>query len=186
MTGNEMVIGLVVVYLVIGVGVAGWLGRLGHPPATAMSAVVAWPLMWSTTGTAASGVAPGPHHARIAACFEALTRTLREEPAAVGLVGSGDLSVLRHSLERADARIAAVDRLLAEPGLRDEPGARALQEARAKAADQVEAVLAGVLQLRVQVGLLALAGDTAGVRARLGELTARVRALEEIEGPVGS
>ncbi len=181
MSPNLLVATLLGLYLLVGLGVAGRLNQLGYPGLTAASAMVAWPLLWSATSTAPSGLAPGPHHARIQACLEALARTVREEPAASTVVGPAELDSLRRSLFRADARIAAVDHLLNEPGLSDEPGVQALRQARNRASDQVEAVLAGVLQLRVQVGLLALAGDTAGVRARLGDLSSRVAALEELE-----
>ena len=58
--------------------------------------------------------------------------------------------------------------------------AERLQAARDKAAAEVEAVLKGLVQLRVQLGLVALAGETGPVRDRLMELSARLTALEEV------
>jgi hypothetical protein len=58
--------------------------------------------------------------------------------------------------------------------------ALALRQARARSAGEIEAVLAGVLQLRLQIGLLALAGDDRAARQRLAELRDRARALEEL------
>jgi hypothetical protein len=95
-------------------------------------------------------------------------------------VPAEELVALDAALRRADARIATVDRLLGEEALRGDPLAAQLERARDFAADEVEAVLRGVVQLRVQVGLVALAGDTVPVRDRMRELAARVRAIEEL------
>jgi len=74
--------------------------------------------------------------------------------------------------------VEVADRILGDGG----EGLDALQAARGRAAAEIEEVLAGVGLLRVQVGLLTLAGDTTPVRARLVELQARVAALEEVAG----
>ena len=42
-------------------------------------------------------------------------------------------------------------------------------------------MLKQLVTVRVQLGLVALAGDTSSVRAHLVELAARARALEEVE-----
>lgn len=175
MNANLVVVILLGVYLLIGGGMVATLLRRGQPAATALSALVAWPLLVSGDPSATPS---GPYWSRIAATFEALQRALPGEASA--LLTPADLAVLRSSLERADQRIAVVDRLLADPVLAAEPSSGRLLEARSRAAAELEAVLGGVIQLRVSVGLLTLAGDTAGVRARLGELSARVRALEEL------
>jgi hypothetical protein len=55
-----------------------------------------------------------------------------------------------------------------------------LRRAREHAHRELEAVLAGLLQLRVQLGLFTLAGESEPVRERLAELEARVAALAEL------
>jgi hypothetical protein len=111
----------------------------------------------------------GPYAGRIAAAFAALAGADLDPVA---------LARVRDALLRADARVALVDRMLAELG--PDPEAARLVEARARAADEIEAVLRGVAQLRVQLGLVALAGDTAPARRAMAELAARVGALEEL------
>jgi hypothetical protein len=71
-----------------------------------------------------------------------------------------------------------VDRLLSDPAV--SANGDALRRARERAAGEVEASLQELVQLRVQLGLMALAGDAAPVRARMGALSARVRTLEEL------
>ena len=169
---------LVAAWVAIGGLTAAALARRGQPPETYLSALVAWPVLLPLLGEAAA-TAAGPFATRIDTCFQALRAALTD-PGAAGVVSAEELTLLKASLRRADARIAMVDRLLAEDGLRADPLALQLERARGFAVDEVEAVLRGVVQLRVQVGLLALAGDTVPVRRRLGELTARVRAVEEL------
>lgn len=55
-----------------------------------------------------------------------------------------------------------------------------LRRARDHAHQELEAVLSGLLSLRVQLGLFALAGESEPVRERLAELEARVAALAEL------
>ena len=85
-----------------------------------------------------------------------------------------------------DERLGLVDRLLRDTAEPQDPDiARShgtLATARAHTAAEIEAVLTGVVQLRLQVGLLALAGDGGGVADRLKQLRARVTAIEEVEG----
>ncbi len=164
-------------WLVVG-GLTGMaLSRRGQAPATALAALAAWPVLLPLLGD--SPASTGPFATRIDTCFTALRAALAD-PATAGVVTTEELQSLEQALRRADGRIAMVDRLLAEEALRGDPLAGQLDRARGFAADEVEAVLRGVVQLRVQVGLVALAGDTVPVRERMRELGARVRAIEEI------
>lgn len=52
---------------------------------------------------------------------------------------------------------------------------------RARAVAEIEEVLASLHELRVQVGILALAGENAPVQQRLVGLRLRIRALQEVE-----
>lgn len=177
MNGTGATLLLLAAWLVIGTVVGGALLRRGQPAATALSALAAWPVLLPLLGEGAA--AQGPFATRIEGCFAPLRAALAD-PAAAGVVTNGELVALEAALRHADGRIAMVDRLLAEEALRGDPLARQLERARGFAADEIEAVLRGVVQLRVQVGLVALAGDTAPVRARLAELSARARVMEEL------
>ncbi len=169
---------LLAAWLIVGGGTALVLARRGQPAATALSALVAWPVLLPILADAVPRHI-GPFTTRIDTCFTAL-RTALADPSATGIVTADELVSLEQALRRADGRIGMVDRLLAEEALRADPLAVQLERARGLAADEIEAVLRGVVQLRVQVGLVALAGDTLPVRERLRELGARVRAIEEI------
>lgn len=167
---------LLAAWLAIGALTGLTLSRRGQPAATALTAVLAWPVLLPLLGSAPSA---GPFAERIAAAFAALRAALAD-PAAASVVSTEELVALEAALTRADARIAMVDRLLHEDALASDPLSAQLTRARGHAADEVEAVLRGVVQLRVQVGLVALAGDTLPVRDRMRELGARVSALEEL------
>ena len=179
MNATFATLALAAAWLLIGGGVATALVRRGEPASTALAAVAAWPVLLPMLSGAAPVVTVGPFAARIEACFGALRAALAD-PVAAGVVTAEELVALEAALRRADARIATVDRLLGEEALRGDPLAAQLERARDFAADEVEAVLRGVVQLRVQVGLVALAGDTVPVRGRMRELAARVRAIEEL------
>jgi hypothetical protein len=177
MSATSATLLLLGVWLVLGGATAVALARNGQPAGTAVAALAAWPVLLPLLGAAPP--AAGPFSGRIHAAFSALRAALAD-PGAAGVIGPDELTTLEAALHRADARIGMVDRLLAEEALRADPLSAQLDRARGHAVDEVEAVLRGVVQLRVQVGLLALAGDTAPVRERLQELGARVRAIEEI------
>lgn len=167
---NSLIPWILLCYLCIGMGL-GWRSiRKGIPHV--LATVVAWPLMISGE----SG-GDGPHAPRIHTVFSALEQAL-QDPLAKELIQLQELEDLKRSLLHVDARIGMVDRLLADPMVAE--NGEALRRARAKAASELEASLMEVIQLRVQLGLVALAGDTAPVRARMGALSARVRALEEL------
>ncbi|MFN7143972.1 MAG: hypothetical protein ACK4YP_09365 [Myxococcota bacterium] len=177
MSATSATLLLLAAWLAVGGVTAMVLHQRGQPVATVLAAVAAWPVLLPVLGDAATS--RGPFATRIDTCFTALRAALAD-PAATGVVTPEELVALERSLCRADQRIAMVDRLLAEEALRGDPLASQLVRARGFAADEVEAVLRGVVQLRVQVGLLALAGDTVPIRDRMRELGARVRAIEEI------
>lgn len=180
MSASTPILVALAVYLVAGVGVGLRLHREGHPPATAVSAFVAWPLL---VGLAATdiGAPAGPYADRIRVTLDQLAESLRQ-PGAAAVASPEELAGLRRSLLAIDGRIGMVDRILAEPAVRGstDPFVGRLADARTRAAAEVEAVLQGAVQLRVQAGLLALLGDTAPVRDRMRELGARVKAIEEI------
>ena len=169
---NNLLPWVLALYVVVGAATGVGLARKGQPWATALSAVVAWPLLVGLQGPAG-----GPHALRIHAAFSALEQALRD-PAAQGLISAMEIEELRRSLLHVDQRIGLVDRLLADPAVaaNGEP----LRRARERAMGELDASLHEIVQLRVQLGLVALAGDTAPVRARMGALSARVRALEEL------
>lgn len=181
MTGSGLALGLGVAWLAVGAAVGLTLARQGQPRPTALSAVLAWPALVGLLGTTPDdgGMAAGPYAERIVAAFQALRAALTE----TGLTGTVDLQALAAmevALRRADARLCAVDRLLADEAVARDAGAERLGAARAHAAEEIEAVLRQLVTVRVQLGLVALAGDTGPVRAHLAELGARARALAEV------
>jgi hypothetical protein len=66
------------------------------------------------------------------------------------------------------------------PAAGTEAGIVALRSARARAAHEVEAVVDGMMQLRLSIGLRSLAGNAVPVRERLQDLRARLGAVEEM------
>lgn len=163
-------------YVGCGAVVAGLLGRRGASPETALSALAVWPLLLPMLSSPLPSPS-GPHAPRIEAAFEALRSVVAE--VGQSAVDPGDLAGLQAALHRADERVALVDRWIARErsaGGSVEP----LQEARARAASEIEAVLQGIAQLRMQIGLLTLAGDGGAVQEQLRGLQARMAALEEV------
>ena len=115
MTGSGLALGLGVAWLAVGAAVGLTLARQGQPRPTALSAVLAWPALVGLLGTTPDdgGMAAGPYAERIVAAFQALRAALTE----TGLTGTVDLQALAAmevALRRADARLCAVDRLLAD------------------------------------------------------------------------
>jgi hypothetical protein len=189
-------------YLGVGAAMAWHFGRRGHGLGTSTAALACWPLLIGLVGRApptheldlCSPIEPGPNRVRIDACVAALRQGLHEElgDALVGapLIDAAQLDKLAKSLHRVDYRIARIDRLLIEtrsthgPRATTDPTLEAaiarLCQARDHAARELEAVLAGLVSLRIQLGLFALAGESEPVRERLVELEARVAALAEL------
>lgn len=172
-------------YVGIGIGVAAGLSRKGLPLGTALSALAVWPLLAPLLAGDAPRVRTGPYDARIADTFAALAAVVAEvgDP---GIAPDGELDVLRTALARADERLGLVDKWLAA-GLgadADADGPRrqaeALRQARAHAATEIEAVLAGLAELRLQIGLVTLAGQGISVRDQLAGLRSRIAALDEV------
>ncbi len=184
-SGSELTVVLALAWLSIGVTVGLRLRRQGAPSATAVAALGAWPLLLGAPEATTAAVQGGPLGARIETAFSALAAAL-SDPSAAEMASQAELHALRRSLVEADRRLALVDGLLNEAPADPDPGVahslERLRRARAHAASEAEAVLSGVLQLRIQVGLLALAGDALPVRERLLELRARVAALDELTG----
>lgn len=194
-------------YVAVGAAMAWHLARRGHGLGTATSALACWPLLLGLVGRPApsgaeldldapwprakpGGEAGGPYGARIDSCLGSLREALNDEALRGGedLLGPAQIGKLAEVLHRADLRIARVDRLIAETRRQGEWGqdggleqaVAGLVRARDHSRRELEAVLSGLLQLRIQLGLFALAGDAGPVRERLGELEARVAALAEL------
>jgi hypothetical protein len=189
-------------YLGVGAAMAWHFGRRGHGLGTSTAALACWPLLLGLVGRAPPSrdldlgipVEPGPNRARIDACVAGLREGLDEDLSGspltplTPLIGASQLDKLAKSLHRADHRLARIDRLLHETKThRQVAGDAPLQAAIARlchardhAARELEAVLAGLVSLRIQLGLFALAGESEPVRERLAELEARVAALAEL------
>lgn len=189
---------LAIGYLGVGTAFAWHLGRNGHGLGVTSSALACWPLLLGLIGRPPPSSElrleprpnPGPNAARIDACLRTLAEGLAEtiDNGGTTLIEAAQLRKLADALHRTDARIARVDRLLretrAQPELIRDPSVEAaierLRSARERAHGELEAVLAGLIQLRVQLGLFSLAGESEPVRERLAELEARVAALAEL------
>lgn len=174
-------IGIGATYLVVGATVAWMLGRRGVRSAVAAAALGCWPLLLPLLSAAPDAASTGPLSERIARCAEDLRSTMAD-PRAENVVVVDDLDELVADLHRADQRVGMVDALVADvrASSGDAPGLTALQSARGRAAAEVEAVLEGMVELRLSIGLRSLAGNSVPVQERLGDLRARLGALDEI------
>ena len=172
---------LLLAYLGLGVGVAIVLARRGASSMTAISAIGCWPLLVPLLRAPATDRRTGPLGDRIERCAADLRATMAD-PAADDLPIVDDLDDLVRDLHGADARLAMVDALLHDVGATSppRPAIDALRRARARAAAEVEAVLDGMVELRLAIGLRSLAGNTVPVRERLQDLRVRLGAVEEI------
>ncbi len=168
-------------YLVAGTWIALRLTRRGVSRSAAWTALGCWPLMLPLLGERTARSRPGPLAGRIARCTEDLRSTMAD-PAAADIVVVDDLDDLVADLERADERLGMVDALVADIGGSGTaaPALETLRRARQRAAAEVEAVLEGMVELRVSIGLRSLAGNTVPVQERLIDLRARLGALDEI------
>jgi hypothetical protein len=181
---SGLVLGLVGAYALVGVAGAVIATRRSLGLATALGALVCWPLLLPLLGTGHVSTG-GPLATRIAAAVEALRTTL-DDPAATSMEGPEDLDGLIAALYRADERLAMVDRLIASvelPGPAPSGLTQSLSElhrARSTTAAELEAVLEGLAQLRIQIGLRSLVGHGVPVRERLRDLRARLAAVDEL------
>ncbi|GDX83000.1 hypothetical protein LBMAG42_48110 [Deltaproteobacteria bacterium] len=161
---------VVVVWLCVGLVVAAALHHRREPLSTALAAIPAWPLLLPVLlGPATSEASP-----RANAALERLAAALAEAGEPCALQG------LREGLVAAETRLDRLDRLLAELGDAGEAELARVRLIRQGTASEIDAVLAEMVRLRVSIGLAALANEPRAVRAQLGELVARVRALEEV------
>jgi hypothetical protein len=187
-------------YLGVGAAMAWHFGRRGHGLGTSTAALACWPLLLGLIGRAPpqreleldAARERGPNRSRIYTCVAGLRQALQEQlgDARVGtpLIDHAQLDKLAKSLHRADQRLARIDLLLHETQTQrqvaGDPSLQAaiarLRDARDHAARELEAVLSGLVSLRIQLGLFALAGESEPVRERLVELEARVAALAEL------
>ena len=169
---------LAAAYVSCGIAVATKLSRSGASHETALSALAVWPLLLPLL-TAPPKPPTGPLGERIDRAFADLDRVLVESPSTP--LDPTDLRALREALHRADERLALVDRWLERERQNNQPSALAsLQEARQRSVLEIESVLGEMSQLRLQIGLLTLAGDGGAVQEQLSALMARVSALEEL------
>lgn len=168
-----------VAYLLVGVGVGLRMGKRGNPPIVSLAAIACWPLLLPLVS--ATPGERGPFSDRISTCVDDLRRAMRDA-GAESTPPIDDFDQLVLDLERADARLCMVDRLLDEQTVanRGSGTAEALRRARARAASEVEAVLDGMVELRLSIGLRALAGNTVPVRERLQDMRSRLAAAREI------
>lgn len=174
-------IGIGATYVVVGATVAWLLGRRGVRSAVAVSALGCWPLLLPLLSAGPEVASTGPLSDRIGRCAEELRNTMAD-PRAENVVVVEDLDELVADLHRADQRVGMVDALVADvrASSGDAPGLEALLSARIRAAAEVEAVLEGMVELRLSIGLRSLAGNSVPVQERLGDLRARLGALNEI------
>jgi hypothetical protein len=170
-------------YVAVGIVIALLLARRRSPAATALTALVCWPLMIPLLRRTVVLPGEGPFADRIAQSLAELRDTLAD-PAADDVEPPADLEGLVADLHRSDRRLAMVDRLLAHVPAQPEAGVArsvfALRRARTAAAAELEAVLEGIVQLRLQIGLRSLAGNSVPVRERLADLRARLAAVDEL------
>ena len=168
-------------YLAVGATVAWLLGRRGVGSPVAVSALACWPLLLPLLSAPHDPQPSGPLSDRIAGCAKDLRSTMAD-PRAENVVVVEDLDELVADLHRADQRVGMVDALVADVRASSEgaPGLGALLSARARAAAEVEAVLQGMVELRLSIGLRSLAGNSVPVQERLDDLRARLGALNEI------
>jgi len=111
--------------------------------------------------------------------LRALAQTL-SDPVAREVGAVADLSGLREALHAADARLALVDRVLADAP--EGPATGEVRAARARGEQAIRDVLDEVQQLRLQVGMAAVDGGAEALAERLADLSARARTLAEVRG----
>lgn len=171
-------------YFGCGITVAVLLSRKAASSETVLSALALWPLLLPLLSRS-ERAASGPLAPRIDRAFSDLRAVLAE--AGGTPLDPVELASLQSALHRADERVALVDRWIARERsegniMGDSAALGELQTARARAVDEIESVLAGIAQLRLQIGLLTLAGDGSAVQEHLSALAARIAALEELSG----
>jgi hypothetical protein len=157
---------LLVAWLLVGGLVAGRLRAAGEGWPAALVALPCWPLMVTALGA--------PPRGRVDEALSRLDVALRSAGESV------DLGALRESLLAAEARLGRFDQLLRDLADAAPQDLTRLRAARATGEGEIEAVLAELVRLRVQLGLSALRPEAVPVRARLAELAARVAAIEEV------
>ena len=169
---------LALAYLAAGVWTALRLEHGQHPRGAVLGALVAWPLLLPLLDVAPVH-STGPMAERIDGALRALTQTLAD-PVAREVGAVADLSGLREALHAADARLALVDRVLADAP--EGPATGEVRAARARGEQAIRDVLDEVQQLRLQVGMAAVDGGAEALAERLADLSARARTLAEVRG----
>lgn len=169
---------LALAYLAAGVWTASRLENAHHPRGAVLGALVAWPLLLPLLDHT-PGRRRGPMADGIDGALRALAQTL-SDPVARDVGAVADLSGLREALHAADARLALVDRVLADAP--DGPATGEVRAARARGEQAIRDVLDEVQQLRLQVGMAAVDGGAEALAERLADLSARARTLAEVRG----
>jgi hypothetical protein len=168
---NPVLAGGIALWLVVGVGVAYGLRRGGHEPLLIGLAVPCWPLFVHRLDERAGSATV--YAARIA---QTLTRLAFAAEAAGEPVG--ELGTVREALDDADDRLARLDALLLE-----DPEEALLLSRRAEVAALIEAALADLGAIRLQLQLMTVDGAHAPKpTAALAELRARLHAAQELRG----
>lgn len=186
----DLATALVLGWLGAGAALALTLHQRGHPAGVTLTALLAWPVMLPLLQARDAPASAGLTHP-IDRVFSALRAALSVD-GPIDAALADQLDALLAALHQADARVSAVDALLAEPNgdLADHPGVKqaqaALREGRSRARGEIEQVLAEVVQLRLHLGLHALAGAPGEVRERLSALEARTRAAHEVNALPGA
>lgn len=167
---SPTVLGLALVWLLVG-GVVAWrVHAFGHPRAAAIAAVPCWPLLLPLLATHPA-VAAGGGPATLA--LARLVATLAElgEPLA--------LEALRAAVLAAERRQVGLQRLLADAAGVGEADRTRLGVAHAAAVAELDGLASELTRLRLDLVLASLNGERADLAERLADLHLRVRAMTE-------
>lgn len=184
---------LVVSWLIVGALVAMAQRRGTGAPGLWITALIAWPLLLGREDRSTNPTKDAAETSQLdpavvqAARADRLSERLRHAFAQLRAdldapsfgeppIDVAELLAIEAPLLRAADRLAAVDHILADAAVGNT--GHALVPARNKCRDDIEAALADLVALRVQLALFGLAGNPRPVRLPLLSLAARVRALD--------
>lgn len=161
-------------WLILGTVIALVLRRMGEPAGTSLAAVPAWPLFLPLLSQ--TRLPTTAYRQRIERAFVTLEQAFRDAQESPPL----DLGSLKSILLHADQRLLRVEAMIEEERDGGESLIAPLLQARSHARGEIEAVLAELGRIRIQIGLVSLSNNAAPIREALQELAARVRTLEEL------
>lgn len=171
-----------ITYLLVGVTVSWQLARRGHRITTAVSSFLCWPLFLGLFGKTPE-MQQGPMAIKIRESMQTLREAIAN-PQSSELGDFSQIEALETALLQADQRLVFVDRMLHEPSSEMNPelqNSRArLKQAHEHAIHEIEAVLAGICQLRMEIAMHLLAGTRVPIQEQLQDLQARMSALSEL------